>query len=119
MSQVNITKAAKLAGITRQYLHSHYIKQGRISVTQDKDGKPQIDISEIIRVFGKLHVDNPVNDNSLHNVTPEILHKNNDVSAELRLMRELLEEKDKRIEDLQKAMLMLADKTPKKRWWQR
>ena len=65
-----------------------------------------------------LHGDGNIADNSLHNVTLELLHQNNDVSAELRLMHEILKEKDKRIEDLQKAMLMLADKTPKKRWFQ-
>lgn len=119
MALVNITQAAKLAGITRQYLHSHYVKLGKITVTKDKDGKPQIDTTEILRVFGKLEGVNTVSDNSLHNITHEIPHKNNGLEIELRMMRELLDEKDKRIEDLQKAMLMLADKTPKKRWWQR
>jgi DNA-binding transcriptional MerR regulator len=121
MAVVNITQAAKLAGITRQYLHSHYIKSGLITVLTGADGKPRIDTSEIIRVFGALHVDSKDTDNSLHNITPEIApvlsHKNNDMSGELSLMRELLAEKDKRIEDLQKAFLILADKTPKKRWW--
>ena len=93
-----------------------------ITVSYGADGKPKIDTSEIIRVFGELHVDGKTADNSLHNIAPDIapvlLHKNNDMSGELGLMRELLAEKDKRIEDLQKALLMLADKTPKKRrWW--
>jgi len=117
MALVNITQAANLAGITRQYLHSHYVKLGKITVTKNKDGKPQIDTSEILRVFGKLHGDSNITDKSLHNITPEITHKNNDIEIELRLMRELLAEKDKRIEDLQKAMLMLADKAPKKKGW--
>lgn len=121
MALVNITQAAKLAGITRQYLHSHYVKSGLITVSYGADGKPKIDTSEIIRVFGELHVDGKTADNSLHNIAPDIapvlLHKNNDMSGELGLMRELLAEKDKRIEDLQKVLLILADKTPKKRWW--
>jgi DNA-binding transcriptional MerR regulator len=118
MALVNITQAAKLAGITRQYLHSHYIKSGLITVSKGADGKPRVDTSEIIRVFGELHVDSQITDNTLHDITPILPHKNNEISGELSLMRELLDEKDKRIEDLQKALLMLADKTPKKRWWQ-
>ena len=57
MAKVNISEAAKLAGITRQYLYKRYINPGLISVESDKDGNRQIDTAEIIRVFGKLSID--------------------------------------------------------------
>lgn len=117
MATVNITKAAKLAGITRQYLHKHYIKQGKISVTQDLKGNPQIDTSEILRVFGKL---NDVNDdvNSLHNITPKNTIDINDFTVEVQLLRqevqfqkELLDEKDKRLADYVQMFNLISDKT--------
>jgi len=118
MALVNITQAAKLAGITRQYMYSHYIKTGKITVSKDKDNKPQIDTSEILRVFGEIKSVNNITDNSLLNVTPndtqEITHKNNDLTGELKLMRELLDEKDKRIEDLQYSIRLLSDKSEKR-----
>ena len=118
MATVNITKAAKLAGITRQYLHKHYIKQGKISVTQDLKGNPQIDTSEILRVFGKL---NDVNDtgNSFQEMTPKNSIDINDFTMEVQLLRQevahqkiLLEEKDKRLTDYELMVKLLRDKSP-------
>jgi DNA-binding transcriptional MerR regulator len=117
MALVNITKAAKLAGITRQYLHKHYVKQGKISVTQDDKGNPQIDTSEILRVFGKLH---DVNDdgNSFQEITPVNDIKNNDFAVEVQLLRQqvehqkaLLDEKDRRLADYAQMLNLLTDKS--------
>lgn len=54
MPKVNVSEAARLAGITRQYLHKKYIKPGIITVERDHAGNPQIDTAEILRIFGKL-----------------------------------------------------------------
>jgi hypothetical protein len=53
MSQLNITSAAKAAGISRNTLYKK-IKKGVISVTQDRQGNRVIDTGELIRVFGEL-----------------------------------------------------------------
>lgn len=54
MALVSVTEAARLAGKSRSYFYKGYIKTGKVSVTADHLGKPQIDTSEILRVFGKL-----------------------------------------------------------------
>ena len=53
MSQLNMTKAAKAAGISRNTLYKK-VKKGVISVTQDRDGNRVIDTGELLRVFGEL-----------------------------------------------------------------
>ena len=61
MAQVSISEAARLAGISRSNFYKNYIRQGKLSVTKDHQGRPQIDIAEIIRVFGRLRDDsNPM-----------------------------------------------------------
>lgn len=57
MAQVSITEAARLSGISRSNFYKSYIRRGRIRVTKDHQGNPQIDTSEIIRVFGELRGD--------------------------------------------------------------
>jgi regulator of replication initiation timing len=94
MPKVNITEAAKLAGITRQYLHTKYVKTGRITVEKDAEGKnPQIDTSEIMRVFGKMDVDKGIvnnNSDSYHQMTLEKDSINNALQLETQLLREQL-----------------------------
>ncbi|WP_367389098.1 hypothetical protein [Lewinella sp. LCG006] len=69
--KVNKSEAAKMVGITRATLYSHIEKKG-ITVEEDRDGNPVIDVSELIRVYGdkvKLAEDGPAL-NSDH--TPKI-----------------------------------------------
>ncbi len=47
----SISKAAKIAGITRKTLYKH-IEKKPISVEKDDNGRPIIDASELIRVYG-------------------------------------------------------------------
>lgn len=54
MAKVSISQAAKLAGVSRTTLYEHYINKGRISVEKDHQDRPQIDTTEILRVFGQL-----------------------------------------------------------------
>lgn len=49
--QVSISKAAKMVGVTRATLYRHIDEKG-ISVQKDNDGKPKIDVSELVRVYG-------------------------------------------------------------------
>ncbi|MGB0847585.1 MAG: hypothetical protein ACPGSM_12715 [Thiolinea sp.] len=55
MPQVNITQAAKLAGLSRSHFQKNYVKTGRITVSRDNKDRPQIDTAELLRVFGELH----------------------------------------------------------------
>jgi hypothetical protein len=54
MPEISISEAAKRAGISRQKLYENYINKGRISVSKNAKGRPCIDTSEILRVFGEL-----------------------------------------------------------------
>jgi DNA-binding phage protein len=54
MPEVNLTEAAELAGLSRSYFHTNYIKTGIISVDRSDNKNPKIDTSEILRVFGKI-----------------------------------------------------------------
>ena len=90
MPKVSITEAAKLAGITRQYLYKKYINPGNISVETDDAGGKKIDTSEIFRVFGGLKGDSKQETQSLHKMTPENDSKNAALQTEIKLLREQL-----------------------------
>ena len=116
MALVNITEAAKLAGISRTYLYKKYINTNKISVSVDAKGNKQIETSELLRVFGELHGDVNNDANSLHKMTtPE--HTDYDViSARLaaaenviELKNEIIKEKDLRIDDLKTSLLLLTN----------
>jgi len=53
MSKVSITEASKLVNISRATMYNKYINTGIISV-ESVDGVKQIEISELIRVFGAI-----------------------------------------------------------------
>lgn len=53
MAMVDLTTAAKLAGVSRQTIYRK-MKDGTISWNLDKNGNRCLETSEIIRVFGPL-----------------------------------------------------------------
>jgi hypothetical protein len=55
MTQVTISEAARRVGIARSTLLRH-IKNGKVSKVIGKDGKPRLDISELLRVYGDLKI---------------------------------------------------------------
>ncbi len=61
MACVSISKAAKLAGVSRSTLYTSYINKGVISVSADGKGRKCIDTSELLRVFGSLQSDSKPN----------------------------------------------------------
>lgn len=119
MALVNITKAAELAGISRTYFYKKYINTNKINVSYDLQGNKQIDTSEILRVFGTLHGDVNPTVISEHQITQEKHIENNEFHVEVQLLRqqvehqkELLEEKDKRLDDYAQMFKLLSDKSP-------
>ena len=102
MPYVNITEAAKLAGLSRSYFHTNYINTGRISVDRSEPRNPKIDTSEILRVFGKLtKQETPELKNELP-PTPqkntELLIENERLKAELDGLKALIEVKNEQIQ---------------------
>lgn len=57
MARVSISEAIRMTGVSRSHFYNKYINKGLISV-QIEDDKKMIDISELIRVFGNIHVEN-------------------------------------------------------------
>ena len=51
---LSITEAARLFGKSRTTLYK-YNKSGALSFVQGDDGKPAVDMSEMLRVFGSVH----------------------------------------------------------------
>jgi predicted site-specific integrase-resolvase len=48
-----ITESAKLAGVSRRTIQ-RYVKQGKLSAKSNSNGNPEIDTSELLRVFPDL-----------------------------------------------------------------
>jgi hypothetical protein len=51
---LTITEAAKLFGKSRTTLYK-YNKSGELSFVSGSDGKPAVDMAEMLRVFGSVH----------------------------------------------------------------
>jgi len=130
MALVSISEAARLTGKSRTTIQK-YIKQGKLSKCADSENTPKIDTSELLRVFGEINkniVHAQYKDNTHQFASDElelelIKSENNRLKIELELTKKLLEEKDKRNEDLKTALLVLEDRTNKnlpiqKKWWQ-
>jgi len=118
MAHVSISEAARLTGRSRKTLHT-YISNGKLTKVTDTQGKPKIDTSELIRVFGELSGKKETV-TSHCNVAQEVTPKDVTVTTseidilkkEVALLRELLAEKDKRNEDLKHALLLIESKLP-------
>lgn len=52
-TQFSVREAAERAGVSRQTMFRH-IKDGKISATIGRDGQKQIELTELLRVFGEL-----------------------------------------------------------------
>lgn len=118
MAQVSISEAARLTGKSRKTLHT-YISNGKLTKVTDTQGKPKIDTSELIRVFGEL-VTPKETAASQCNFSPEVTPNTvtiNDaeierLKQEVSFLKELLIEKDKRNDDLKHALLLIESKLP-------
>lgn len=98
MANVTITEAARLAGISRQYLYTKYIKPGVLSVKKDENAKPYIDSAELLRVFnGRLPgpkeastEDTKDTTSTFRKITVENDIKNAALQAEVEALREAM-----------------------------
>lgn len=98
MANVTITEAARLAGISRQYLYTKYIKPGVLSVKKDENDKPYIDTAELLRAFGgrlpgpkdTSTPDEKPPTSTLRHITVENDIKNAALQAEVEALREAM-----------------------------
>lgn len=106
MAIINLSQAAKLAGVTRQTLYKH-IETGKISKSELACGSPGLDTAEIMRVYGK-HANEAV---EISQSNTAALHSDNEkLRAELKAAHELLTAKDAHIDTLKKALVLLENR---------
>lgn len=120
-SFVNISEAAKLAGISRTYLYKKYINTGILSVSQDEKGNKVIDVSELIRVFGKIvDVNSDVNEFSQVDIEKNTLlqQKIEMLQEQLRAKEEVIEAQKANLEDLRQSMFLIEHKKTGKAWYE-
>lgn len=108
-TRLNLTQAAKAAGITRRTLYNH-INQGKVTASRDEKNSPVIDVSELIRAYGNVNltvkkIPTPTHRENIHkNYTPDAL---SDVRKELAELKEaitlMLEDKNAREEERQRG----------------
>lgn len=132
MAKVSILAAAKLAGISRANFYKSYVNAGVITVEKNAKGRPEVDTSEILRVFGEIKGDAKETlgrHGKRHKVTLEKDSVDSALLVEVRMLREqLAEAKDReewlkqKVDSLSSAnILLLENKQPdqpkKKRFW--
>lgn len=126
MAKLSVTQAAKAAGISRTNFYKNYVKPGKLTVERDHQGRPQVDTSELMRVFGLLKGDVMDDVRGEHKTTPENTSGNNALERENQLLREQLTAAHEREEWMRKQLESLTDAVkqiehkaaPKRRWWQ-
>jgi hypothetical protein len=120
MKMVNITEAAKLAGISRNHFYKKYLNPGLISVSKNEAGKVAIDPSELMRVFTTLSskqmkVPQCDSEITLKNGTSEAV-----LLEKIKGLETLLKAKEDELEssrDREKYLYHLLESKLKKRKW--
>ncbi|WP_312283633.1 hypothetical protein [Candidatus Igneacidithiobacillus taiwanensis] len=130
--KVTIKEAARLGGVSRATLYRKYINTGVIVVERDRDNRPIIDTSELLRVFGEMshetrndhaetdheHVEHDEKDMEI----VELRGKLEGVRDVLRIREEELKRALEQIDWLQKRLeaseqKFLIGPETKRRWW--
>jgi len=117
MVRLNLTEAAKAANVSRSTLYRH-IKEGRISRTFNHDSEPEIDTSELMRVYGPLEQRYNTKEHTI--VQTETSSKTQELEHEIEILRLKLahkkelqyqaeKEKSQWQEQAEKLTLMLTD----------
>ena len=96
--KVSISKAADMVGITRATLYRHIDKKG-ISVENDADDNPKIDVAELIRVYGdrvkpdghSRKEDSNETDDTIQGKQDYTPRSNSDVGVEIEVLRERID----------------------------
>ena len=97
MAKLNLTQAAKAAGIARGTLYKH-IDEGKLSCQLDDKGKRVIDTSELMRVYGEIKQPEI---NGERSEDRPIEHKETQEETEITaVLRERIGDLEKQVEDL-------------------
>lgn len=124
MALHNISQAAKLVGLSRTHFYNKYVNKGLLTISKDNKDSPMVDTSELIRVFGTLHVDSTKSVNTIQEFTPI-------KDTEISLLRELIKAKDEqlnaakeredwlksKVDEYANAVKLIAPPVKKKGWF--
>ena len=118
MALINMSEAAKLAGIGRTTLY-RYVKNGRISVTKDKDGSPAVDTAELARCFTLSTGDSTVTATGTHIGTREDSSVTDALRREVEHLRQVVVVLEQNNMDLRQSLLLIGHNAPKAGFWSR
>ena len=130
MALVNLSEAAKLAQISRVTLYKKYINTGKLSVTSDERGKPAVDTSELLRVFGKIYTEKQSDSvQIIHGLSPRFTPKTEALTVEIEHLKTIIERQERELHESKEEIAwlrqrveaaeqrQLAGPTTARRWW--
>jgi DNA repair exonuclease SbcCD ATPase subunit len=112
MAKVSISEAARLVNLSRSYMYKKYINQGHLSVTTNHQGKPEVDVAELLRVFGAVHQSSTLEETG----TQEINTYNKKLTTENQHLKEQLQAVQIRLELMQTQLAQAAEQAE---WYKR
>jgi len=113
MAQVSISEAARLTGKSRRTIQ-RYVATGKLSLSHNDTTEKNIDISELIRVFGEIKKDAVTPEDTIKKVTlsHHVTHdddssklENELLKKEIEFLKQRLEDKDAHIDSLKKQAI--------------
>jgi len=136
MARLNVSQAARAAGISRSSIYAH-IKKGRLAAHRGDDGRVYVDASELERVYGEIKIEGVHGGvQSVELDTVEGVHGVHSSEAKLealrvenRLLRESLRKTEEREEEARhqvrdlldvvksQTRLLEAPGQRRRRWW--
>lgn len=106
-TQLTVSDAALQVGVTRQTIFKA-IKSGKLSATQNNRGHMQINVVELLRVYGELQSPDQVAQNKVHKAQQSpVLPASAGLQLELERMKLLIERKDFELEQMRERVAEL------------
>jgi len=106
-TQLTVSDAALQVGVTRQTIFKA-IKSGKLSATQNNRGHMQINVVELLRVYGELQSPDQVAQNKVHKAQQSLsLPATSGLQLELERMKLLIERKDFELEQMRERVAEL------------
>ena len=103
-TQLTVSDAALQVGVTRQTIFKA-IKSGKLSATQNNRGHMQINVVELLRVYGELQSPDQVAQNKVNSTQQSrVLPASAGLQLELERMKLLIERKDFELEQMRERV---------------
>jgi hypothetical protein len=120
MALVNLSQAARLAGISRTHLYKRYIEPGKISIDRSDPKAPMVDTSELLRIFGTL-AEHTYEDSSgsvrVQEFTSTEYNQNRPLQPEVIVLREQLQAAREQLRTEQERALALERAAQDRERW--